>query len=102
MKTKTDLLMSIFAAVLGVVIAFFVTNLFIGPVKDFSYKTIESTVDADLTDPDPEIFNYQALNPTVEVYVGECKEFSQYGECVETETYLEESSTEGTINQESQ
>ena len=71
---KTDLATAIIAAIAGTVIAYFVTNLFIGPIEDVSYKTVQSTVSADVSDPDPEVFNYKAINPTVEVYVGECDE----------------------------
>ena len=90
MKVKTDLFTSIVAAIAGVLIAFFVTNLFIGPIEDVSYKKVSSGVNADIADPNPEIFNYKALNPTVEVYVGECVEYNQYGECVEVSTETEE------------
>ena len=90
MENKTDLFTSIIAAIAGVLIAFFVTNMFIGPIKDFSYKKVSSSVNADIADPDPEVFNYEALNPTVEVYVGECAEYNQYGECVVTNTNEEE------------
>ena len=67
---KKDLVSSIGVAILGAVIAYFVCNLFIGPIEDVTLKTIDSSVNADLVDPDPEVFNYKALNPTVEVYVG--------------------------------
>ncbi len=90
MKVKTDLFTSIVAAIAGVLIAFFVTNMFIGPIEDVSYKKVGSSVNANITDPDPEVFNYKALNPTVEVYVGECIEYNQYGECVEVNTDIEE------------
>lgn len=89
MKFKTDLFTSIVAAIAGVLIAFFVTNLFIGPIKDVTYKKVNTNVNADITDPNPEVFNYKALNPTVEVYVGECIEYDQYGECVEVSTEQE-------------
>ena len=71
---KTDLFTSIVAAIAGVLIAFFVTNLFIGPIEEVTYKTVDATVTAEVVDPNPEVFNYRALNPTVEVYVGECTE----------------------------
>ena len=90
MKIKTDLFTSIAAAVIGALIAFFVTNLFIGPIEDVSYKKVGSGVNADIIEPDPEIFNYKALNPTVEVYVGECVEYNQYNECVEVSTEIKE------------
>ncbi|MBR2994175.1 hypothetical protein IKF43_02170 [Candidatus Saccharibacteria bacterium] len=90
MKVKTDLFTSIIAAIAGVLIAFFVTNLFIGPIEDVTYKKVSSSVNASIADPDPEVFNYKALNPTVEVYVGECVEYNQYGECVEVSTNVED------------
>ena len=87
---KTDLFTSITAAIAGVLIAFFVTNLFIGPIEDVSYPTVDTQVNANLSTPDPEVFNYRALNPTVEVYVGECDEYNEFGECVEVEEVVEE------------
>lgn len=81
---KTELATAIGAAIAGIVIAFFVCNLFIGPIEEVSFSTIESSVNTDLTEPDPEVFNYKALNPTVEVYVGDCTEFNALGECIET------------------
>lgn len=83
---KTDLATSIIAAIAGVLIAYFVTNMFIGPIEDITYTTVDSAVNTSLADPDPEVFNYRALNPTVEVYVGECDEYNEFGECVEFET----------------
>ena len=82
---KTDLATSIGAAVAGVLLSYFICNLFLGPIEDFSFKTIETEVTADITNPDIEVFNYKALNPTVEVYVGECDEYDTYGECLDTE-----------------
>lgn len=82
---KTDLVTSIIAAIAGILIAYFVTNLFIGDIEDITYNTINTKVNASLTNPDPEVFNYRALNPTVEVYVGECNEYNEFGECIENE-----------------
>ncbi|MBQ3353399.1 hypothetical protein IJG89_03630 [Candidatus Saccharibacteria bacterium] len=80
---KTDLFSSIGIAIAGVLIAYFVCNLFVGEIEDFSFKTVKSTVSADVSTPNPEVFNYKALNPTVEVYVGDCTEFNSYGECID-------------------
>ncbi len=88
---KTDLVTAIVAAILGAVLSYFVTNLFIGPIEDFSFSTINSSIGADVVEPDVEIFNFKALNPTVEVYVGECKELDENGECI-----VDDSSTEDT------
>lgn len=89
MKFTTDLFTSIIAAIVGILIAFFVTNIFMGPIEDVTYKKVSSNVDATLSEPDPEIFNYKALNPTVEVYVGECEEYNRYGECIDSATQTE-------------
>lgn len=68
---KTDLISSIGVAIAGVLIAYFVCNLFIGPIEDFTINSVTAKVDSTLSDPSPEVFNYKALNPTVEVYVGD-------------------------------
>ena len=39
-------------------------------------------------EPNVGIFNYKALNPTVEVYVGNCEEYNAVGECVDTNTEI--------------
>ena len=80
---KTDLATAIIAGVLGIVVAYFVTNIFIPPIEDFTYTTVDSSFGVDLIDPNIEIFNYKALNPTVEVYVGNCTEYNENGECIE-------------------
>ena len=68
---KTELITAIGAAIAGVLIAFFITNIFIGEIEEVTIKTVDNTVNTELAEPDPEVFNYKALNPTVEVYVGE-------------------------------
>lgn len=80
---QKDLVTSIGTALVVAVIAFFVCNLFLGPIEDVSFKTIDSKVSTEIADPDPEVFNYNALNPTVEVYVGDCQQYNDYGECVD-------------------
>ena len=82
---KTDLASAIGAAIVGLLIAFFVTNFFTGEIEDFSYKTVETTVNADLGSPNPEVFNYRALNPTVEVYTDEDEEDEETNEEAETD-----------------
>lgn len=67
---KVDLVTSILAAVFGAVLAFVLCNLLIGEIPDITYKTIEESVSTGLDEPDENLFNYKALNPTVEVYVG--------------------------------
>ena len=74
---KTDLISSIGIAIAGVLIAYFVCNLFIPKIEDFTINEVTTKVDSSLSDPDPEIFNYKALNPTVEVYVGDGSDNNQ-------------------------
>lgn len=83
---KTDLASSIGAAIIGVLLAYFVCNLFIGEIEPVTIKTVDTSVTADLVEPNIEVFNYKALNPTVEVYVGDCSEYNSYGECIENNT----------------
>ena len=81
-----DLFTAIGAAILGFAIAYLVCNMFLQPISPKSYKVLETTASAALEEPNPEVFNYRALNPTVEVYVGDCNEFNEYGECVDGKT----------------
>ena len=67
---KTDLTTAIISAVVGVIIAYAITgNLLIKPPSPVSIRQLDNSVTSTLNDPDPEIFNYRALNPTVEVYI---------------------------------
>ena len=87
---KTDLVTSTVAAIIGIIVAYFLCNMILPPVADVSFKTLSSSTTYTLTDPDPEVFNYRAINPTVEVYVGQGAEYNQYGECIENIEYVEE------------
>ena len=83
---KTDLASSIGIAIAGVLISYFVCNLFIGPIDDVSVKTVDSSFTTDIAEPNPELFNYRAINPAVEVYVGDddnCIEYDDNGECID-------------------
>lgn len=80
---KADLTTSILAAIFGFVIAFVVCNFLVPGISDFSFKTLGTSIDASLAEPDANVFNYRAINPTVEVYVGDCAEYNEQGECIE-------------------
>ena len=84
---KTDLISSIGVAVLGVIVSYFICNILVSTwtTDNYTVKTLESEVTADITDPDPSVFNYRALNPTVEVYVGNCREFDSDGQCLDSD-----------------
>ena len=91
---KTDLVTSIIAAIAGSIIAYFVTNIFTPELKDVTIKTLDESVSASLTDPNPEIFNFRAVNPTVEVYVGQCLEYNEQGECIDDSYQTPDTETE--------
>ena len=78
---KSDLATSILAAIVGALVAFFACNFFIGPIEPATFTTVEADIGTDLAEPNVNMFNYKALNPTVEVYVGDCGENSASEEC---------------------
>lgn len=69
---KTDLATSIIAAIVGTVAAYFVCNLMVPKIESVTLPALSSDTDYSLTEPNIEVFNYRAVNPTVEVYVGNC------------------------------
>lgn len=69
---KTDIAMIILIASVAVIGAFFVGNSlpFLKPSEEgVKVKTIDP-ITAEIEEPDPEVFNKDAINPTVEVVVG--------------------------------
>lgn len=92
---QSDIISIILVAVLGVGIAAWLCDSLLGNPDDevVKYKTIEP-VSGNLGVPDPDIFNINAINPTVEVYVGTCIDADRDGvlsdaelaECHEIET----------------
>jgi len=68
---KTDIAMIVLIASVSILVAFFATKAIFGGSSSDSVqvKTIEP-IDSSITDPDPAIFNKDAINPAVEVQVG--------------------------------
>lgn len=87
---KTDLATSIVAVIAGIFIAYFVTNIIVPPIENVSFKTLDESIDSSLTEPNSEVFNFRAVNPTVEVYVGDCTNYDQDGKCIDDEYKTEE------------
>ena len=83
---QSDFFTVVLVAFIGVVVSVFLMNMLLGDpnAKSVSFKTVDE-ISADLADPDPEVFNPEAINPTVEVYVGECVDQDQNGELDEAE-----------------
>ncbi len=87
---KANLATVIVIGVVGTIVAYFVTNMIIPSVGEFTYTSVDSSIGADYIEPDIELFNYRALNPTVEVYVGSCTEYDENGECLDDALYQED------------
>lgn len=68
---KSDIAMIILIASVSVLIAYFVAKAIIGDVGSQSVK-VKTTdkITTSIDDPDPTVFNKDAINPTVEVIIG--------------------------------
>lgn len=78
---QSDIFTLILIAGVGTLAAFFVCQTLLGDPSEakVEYKTIRNMVSSELTAPDPEIFNSTAINPTIEVYVGDCEDQNHNG-----------------------
>ena len=83
---KKDLSSAIGLAIVGVVIGYFVCNMLLPEPEGITFKELQSDTSYTLTSPNAEVFNYKALNPTVEVYVGDCEMYNDMGECIDDQT----------------
>jgi cell division protein FtsB len=71
---KSDIAMIILIASVSVLIAYFVAKAIIGDVGSQTVK-VKTTdkITTDVKEPDTEIFNSNAINPTVDVIIGDKK-----------------------------
>lgn len=78
---QSDIFTLILIAGIGTLAAFFLSNAILGDpdLATTEYKTLSNVIEKKLVQPDPEIFNGLAVNPTVEVYVGNCVDMDQNG-----------------------
>lgn len=80
---KVDLTTAIVSALIGVIVAYFITgSLILKEPKPVEIKSLGNSVGTNLDEPSPEIFNYRALNPTVEVYI-DCSNYDANGSCLD-------------------
>lgn len=70
---RSDVITIVLVAAIGLIASYFGLNLMLGDPNEFevTYKDIEP-ISADLAAVDDNTFNPSAINPTVEVYVGDC------------------------------
>ena len=84
---KTDLATAIIAAIVGVIVSYLVVDGFLlkNPA-DVVVKSVEN-VSSSVEEPNPEVFNYRAVNPTVETYI-DCTNYDLSGNCLEKENQV--------------
>lgn len=68
---KTDIATIILIASISVLVAYFAAKALIGDVQNESVK-VKTTepITTEVAEPDPTVFNSDAINPTVEVIIG--------------------------------
>jgi len=69
---KSDIAMIILIASVSVLVAYFAAKAIVGDVQNQSVqvKTTEP-ITTEVPEPDPTVFNKDAINPTVEVIIGD-------------------------------
>ena len=72
---KSDIAMIILIASVSVMAAYFAAKAIIGDVGNQSVKVkTAEKITTDVTEPDPTIFHKDAINPTVEVIIGDVQQ----------------------------
>lgn len=84
---QSDIFSLILVASVGTMVAFFACRAIMGDPNSAqtTFTTINKVVSPSLAQPDPEVFNSTAINPTIEVFVGDCEDIDQNGILDETE-----------------
>jgi hypothetical protein len=68
---KSDLAMIILIASISILVAYFVAKGIVGDVQNQSAKVkVAEPISSTVAQPDPAVFNTNAINPTVEVIIG--------------------------------
>lgn len=68
---KTDIAMIILIASLSVIVAYFATNAILGEANAETQSVpVAEPITAEIAEPNPAVFNEDAINPAVEVQVG--------------------------------
>ena len=77
---QSDIFSVIIIATVGTLAAYFGVNALMGDpnMEHVDIKTIEP-ISSSLTEPDPELFNPSAINPTVEIMIGDCEDADKNG-----------------------
>ena len=78
---QSDIFSIVVVASVGTLAAFFICQAIMGKPEEaiVHFTGLEHVIASDLKDPDPEVFNATAINPTIEVYVGDCEDLDKNG-----------------------
>ena len=78
---QSDIFTLVLIAGIGTLAAFLAWNAIMGDPNKASvkFKALTGVIESSLAEPDPEVFNSYAINPTVEVYVGDCEDIVRNG-----------------------
>lgn len=78
---QSDIFTLILIAGIGTLAAFFACNAILGDPDEakVEYKTVSEVLTSELAEPRSDVFNALAINPTIEVYVGNCEDIDQNG-----------------------
>lgn len=78
---QSDIFTIILVAGIGTLAAFFICNAIMGDPDEakVEFTKLSKVIPATVVAPDPEIFNTEAINPTIEVYVGDCVDVNGNG-----------------------
>lgn len=84
---QSDIFSIIFVAGVGVLASFFACRAIMGDPSDAKteFKRLNAVISRNYVEPNAEVFNSQAINPTVEVYVGDCEDIDKNGILDESE-----------------
>lgn len=78
---QSDIFSIVVVASVGTLAAFFICQAIMGKPEEavVHFTGLADVISKDLKDPDPEVFNATAINPTIEVFVGDCEDLDKNG-----------------------
>ena len=78
---QSDIITIVLISTIGMLVAYFAGNAILGDpnMESVTYKVVDPIISSELMEPDPELFNEEAINPTVEVTVGTCEDTNGNG-----------------------
>ena len=76
---QSDLVPIIAVGVLGFIISYFLVGLILHPEDAKVSFNVVNPISSVVEMPNPDMFNTNAINPTVEIYIGNCEDVDRDG-----------------------